>query len=597
MSLKNKLKQKGFTLVELMVALSYVNALLFIFLIGIFITNLTHYTLTLNTNRLNQQMEEIMQIMASDIRRAGYWANAAANVGTNTNTNPFQSTANGTDIAVGGAGNSCITFTYDRNSNGSLAGISSTSDDERYGFQLIGNNIQTRPWGATFACGATTWETMNDASIQVTALSFTINSSTVTTGPGAQGITERSVDISLTAQLASNPSISKTMTQHVRISNDYFVPKKNKLLRATKVSLARQQGITVLVLTVVLLLAATVIVVFAAKFSLTQSRITSNQYRNAQAFEAAQAGLEFGMAYLNSSATTILANHSGGHLVPYSDANTTNVALSNGAKYSIVYTNPVANNYQLILVTATGTSDDATSTRVVQQEVQYGSSLLAPGTYSLVSTGRIALSGSTTVTNTQTNNTIEAGSSVTGSGSFKTVTSSGTTSTSGNFGSDITQNVSSLANTSSGDLFSDYFGMTEAQYIAKAGHSYSNNSNYATTLNGMTNTTVYINAGTGSANFSGSATIGSASAPVLIVIDGNLNISGSLILYGFIFVNGASTATTNLSGSINITGGMATTNNISASGSINMTYDNAVLGNVQNSNAYYARVPGFWKDF
>jgi prepilin peptidase dependent protein B len=219
------MQQKGFTLVELMVAVA-VNALLFIFLIGIFITNLNHYTLTLQTNRFNQQLEEIMQIMTADIRRAGYWSNEYTDIGTNTNTNPFQSSSSGTDIAVGGTGNSCITFSYDRNSNGTLPGVSTTTDDERYGYRLNGTNIQTRPWGAPFTCSAsaTSWETMNDSSISITALNFIINSSTLTTGPGAQGTTERSVDITLTAQLTNTPAITKTMTQHVRISNDYFVP-------------------------------------------------------------------------------------------------------------------------------------------------------------------------------------------------------------------------------------------------------------------------------------------------------------------------------------------------------------------------------------
>jgi prepilin peptidase dependent protein B len=221
--LKDRLQ--GFTLVELMVAL-VVNALIFIFLIAIFTNNLSHYNTILSTNKLNQQLEEIMQIMTSDIRRAGYWANANSNVATGNNTNPFQNTGTGTDIAVGGASNSCITFSYDHNSDGVIAAISSLSDDERYGYRLSGTNIQTRPWGASTSCTApaTAWENMNDASITITTLTFTINSSTLTTGPGAQGITERSVDIILTGQLTSNSAITKTMTQHVRINNDYFVP-------------------------------------------------------------------------------------------------------------------------------------------------------------------------------------------------------------------------------------------------------------------------------------------------------------------------------------------------------------------------------------
>jgi prepilin peptidase dependent protein B len=217
-------KNRGFTLSELLVAL-VVNALIFIFLIALFISNLNHYNLVLSTNRLNEQLEAIMMMMSADIRRAGYWGNANSNIGTNTNTNPFMVTGT-TDITIGGTGNSCILLTYDRSGNGLLAPISTTSDDERYGYRLNGTNIQTRPWGASFSCGAgaTAWENMNDSTITITALTFTETTQTVTTGPGAQGIITRSVDITLTGKLTNNPAITKTLTQHIRVSNDKFLP-------------------------------------------------------------------------------------------------------------------------------------------------------------------------------------------------------------------------------------------------------------------------------------------------------------------------------------------------------------------------------------
>ena len=372
---------------------------------------------------------------------------------------------------------------------------------------------------------------------------------------------------------------------------------KNSGFMQVQTSLKKQAGITMLLLTVVMLFTATLVVMFAANYSLLQAKITSNQYRSQMAFEAALAGAEYAINYFNMNSAAIEAAASGGYLQPYTNSSTTNVVLANNSKYSFVYTNPTANNYNTVIITSTGTSDDGTATRVVTQQIEFGSTLLVYGSYTMVSKGTMSLSGNTTVTNTQTNDTLEAGSSVNGSGNFKTVTSTGTSSTSGNFGADITQNVSALANTSNADLFSGYFGMTEAQYIAKAVHSYGAQSNFATTLNGMNNTTVYINETGSTANFSGNTTIGTAANPVLIVIDGNLNISGNFTLYGFIFVNGASTATTNLSGNITITGGIATTDNISASGNLTLTYNNAVLGGVQQSNSYYAKIPGAWKDF
>jgi prepilin peptidase dependent protein B len=222
---KKNSRQTGFTLMELMVAL-VINVMIFASLLAIFIANLQHHMTAISVNRLNQQLQAAMELMTTDIRRAGYWANASTNLNTDTNTNPFQSTVSGTDLTIGGTGNSCILLTYDHNKNGVLPSVSTTSDDERYGYRLNGTALQERPWGASFSCGAgsTAWENVTDATITITALSFTLTSQSVATGLGSSAILQRSIDISLTGQLTSNSAITKTLTQHVRIRNDKFVP-------------------------------------------------------------------------------------------------------------------------------------------------------------------------------------------------------------------------------------------------------------------------------------------------------------------------------------------------------------------------------------
>lgn len=218
-----KAPQYGFTLTELMVAL-VINVLIFGGLLGIFVSNLNHYTTAINTNRLNQQLQAAMEIMTTDIRRAGYWSRASNNLATDTNTNPFQNSSAGTDITIGGAGNSCILLTYDHLKTGTLPTVSSSSDDDRYGFMLNGTALQERPWGGTFTCSAGNWENVTDPSVTITALTFTLTTQTVTTGLGTSAIVQRSVDITLTGQLTSNSAISKTLNEHVRIRNDKFTP-------------------------------------------------------------------------------------------------------------------------------------------------------------------------------------------------------------------------------------------------------------------------------------------------------------------------------------------------------------------------------------
>ena len=213
----------GFTFTELLVALT-LNALLFAALLSVFVANLGHNRKVVNTNRLNQQLQTALDVMTNDIRRAGYWANAHTDVGTGSNNNPFM--AAGTDISVNLA-NNCILLAYDRNSDGALPAISAAADDERYGYRLINSTLQGRPPGATFSCtaAANQWENLTDPNfVQVSALTFTITPSTITTGPGSKGILFRDVTISLTGNLVNDNTVTRTLTQFVRIRNDKFIP-------------------------------------------------------------------------------------------------------------------------------------------------------------------------------------------------------------------------------------------------------------------------------------------------------------------------------------------------------------------------------------
>lgn len=215
-------KQSGFTLTELMIALT-VNIIILLGLVSVFSSNVSHSTKTKNIDTLSQQLESATQLMANDIRRAGYWGNALSDLGTNLNNNPFM--AAGADISV--TGGNCILFAYDKNSDNTLATVSSAADDERYGFRLVNQTLQARPWGASFSCNAAAnaWENVTDPGIiQITALSFTLNSTTVPVGATSNYILIRSVDISITGRLTSDTTVTKTITQHVRIMNDKYVP-------------------------------------------------------------------------------------------------------------------------------------------------------------------------------------------------------------------------------------------------------------------------------------------------------------------------------------------------------------------------------------
>jgi prepilin peptidase dependent protein B len=214
-------KQLGFTFTEVMMSL-VINTILLLALMAIFVANLQHYRKTLATNQLNEQLQSAMQVMSNEIRRAGYSAAASNNVASSQNTNAFMAT--GVDISVNGA-NNCILFAYDRNGNGTLPAISSSSDDERYGFRLLSGALQTRPPGGTFDCTATAtnWDNLTDTNVMtVTNLTFSLTQQSVASGTSSLAL--RSVDITLSGRLVNDTAVTATLTQHVRIRNDKFIP-------------------------------------------------------------------------------------------------------------------------------------------------------------------------------------------------------------------------------------------------------------------------------------------------------------------------------------------------------------------------------------
>jgi prepilin peptidase dependent protein B len=208
----------------MLVALA-INMLILSALVAVFIGNLNHYTKSININRLNQQLDTALNLMANDIRRAGYWANANSDSGLSANNNPFMVTGT-TDISTNGS-NNCILFAYDHDSNSVLPAVSNTYDDERYGFRLMAGAVQTRPPGASFNCtaAAANWENITDPNfVTISNLAFIITTRTVTNGPGTKGVTFRSVDITITGQLVNDATVTRTLTQHVRLRNDKYIP-------------------------------------------------------------------------------------------------------------------------------------------------------------------------------------------------------------------------------------------------------------------------------------------------------------------------------------------------------------------------------------
>ncbi len=155
----------------------------------------------------------------------------------------------------------------------------------------------------------------------------------------------------------------------------------------------RQQGAAVLVVSVVLLIAVTLVVMYAARVGLQDQRISANQYRHKQAFASAEAGMEYAASYLRANPVLHDGNAADGWnscagnegLFPCNVDNAELVlgTISGGIITSSVPTISDAESYLVktansTVVMGVGTSDDNTANSVVQ--AQYSSrNLIVPG--------------------------------------------------------------------------------------------------------------------------------------------------------------------------------------------------------------------------
>lgn len=366
--------------------------------------------------------------------------------------------------------------------------------------------------------------------------------------------------------------------------------------------LRKQEGAAVLIMTIILLTAILLMAVFTSTNSSLRQKANTNTYANAQAFQAAEAGLSFAIVYLNKNISTVTGSAAGG-VINYGagDTNLNNVSLANGAKFSVTITNPTVNNYQILTITSVGTSVDGTATDTISERFYQGVSYINS---SAMSRGNVTFVGGSTLTNTITNMNIMTGGTVTINNGAQTYTSSGVSSSQGNIKSDVQQNVSSLQSSTESAFFQNVFGANKStvQAAAQSTSSYYNNTvsggDYSQTLKGITGKTIYINQSNGNTvNLGQGVTIGSQSSPVTIVVDGNLNIANGVTIYGFVYSSAPSSSVGfQLAGGARIIGGIASGGILNISNGFQLTYTKYPIL-VGSSSGGYSPISGSWKDF
>lgn len=363
----------------------------------------------------------------------------------------------------------------------------------------------------------------------------------------------------------------------------------------------RQQGFYILATSVVLLISITILALLLAKNVMIGQRIANNEYYSAQAFEAAEAGIEYGFAYLQKNRGSIVVDTNlDGKIDNYNNATVKDFALPNQAKFSITYENPQTNNFKLINIIATGVSSDGRVTETVTQLVELQPLLSVLPNATLSVRLEADLGGNSTVTNLNPNPpnnfNVISGKATNVTGSAVTVTNQGVSSTKKGKKGDIKENQTAFSGVSGDQFFTNTFGMSKDQMrsISTVYYENSRNENYSDKLNGMKNRIIWIEQTAGTAKISGPISIGTEEEPVILIINGDVQITGQVKIYGMMYTLAGNNNDT--AGKIELHGGVAAETNFTMRGSSQLTYDPDVLGRLQQFGMY-AKVPGGWRDF
>jgi prepilin peptidase dependent protein B len=205
---------KGFTLAELMVGIALGLLVVLGSLFGLKYTLGGSSALSINT-QMDADMQAAMTLLTRELRRAGYWGQAAAAVGVDPNLykNPFA------DISSSGT---CIRFSYDFNGNGALDVL--PAFDERRAFALQDRMLWYRK-GGDFGCSPNSagWEPLFDPGIVlVDGFRIEEQDTAIPVNGATRSIHLRSYLVTLDASSRTDATIRRQLKTNIKVRNDAF---------------------------------------------------------------------------------------------------------------------------------------------------------------------------------------------------------------------------------------------------------------------------------------------------------------------------------------------------------------------------------------
>jgi len=403
----------------------------------------------------------------------------------------------------------------------------------------------------------------------------------------------------------------------------------------------QQRGAASLIVSLLILALITFVTIYTSKTIIQEQKISANDYRSKQAFEAAEAGLGLAINYYSEDPDVDSNNVLDGLVDTSGDGagdwnldtdgdtvNDSHTYIVGGSNRVIVTATDLSDNMTILRITSQGFSFDNTATRTLVQDISTVNPLPNTPNNPFTTRSTVLITGAATIHNPEGHSTIWSGGNVDLGSNNATATEVADvtdpdypgcmdyawthpshcsviqSSNRVTVGLDVIENDSNLANLSNTGFFENFFGVPPTNFRESMVTLDTTAANANTDVQLATNEIIWVE---GDTAFSNNTTVGCKTVvtggnicanantkPSIMIINGNATFSGTVQFYGIVYVTGSITIT----GSTTVHGALVGASTVSnaTGGSLDIWYNSDLLERVKR-NGPLGSSAGSWRDF
>lgn len=365
-----------------------------------------------------------------------------------------------------------------------------------------------------------------------------------------------------------------------------------KIMRHT---FRKQQGMATVLISVILLAGLSILTLYANRVAIFDLKTTANQINSNLAFQAAEYGLEQTVANIQEMSwrTANLVDADNNNVM---DPTIANNNFGTSQSFTATITRLSTGDNSILRIDSRGCSDGCSpcvntcaNTSQVSQIMMFKSALSGKPSAPMTAKGSVSTGGNADIVNLDPSTsglTVHSGSTNVQTGSATLHSLPGTPPE-----ASVAKGDTTLSTLTDDQFFEEFFGDTKTNVQASSVSV--NPANANSQLNGMTGKKIWIE---GNTHINSNVTIGSLAEPVILIVNGELQVNGTVTIYGLVYCTSIVWDNTGM-GNVNIYGAAVAEGSFTGNGTPTITYTPTVTNNLHANLGEYVKVIGSWRDF